>query len=121
MKEDSFEPFDIRQLVQSLIPKTAKLIPGFVYSKLEKIIHLNEINTFCSEHYQDDEKTFLNAVVNDLLQFKVNYKGKDSDYLKTLTQSNVMIASNHPLGGPEAALMMNELLHKNKYRKSFSR
>lgn len=110
MEEQIFEPINIRTLAKRVSPALGFLIPGFLYSHFEKLLHIKELNDFLSIHYNDSAESFIDAVVNELLEIKTTFNGKGFEEIEKLKGSNIMVASNHPYGGPEAIVTMNSLI-----------
>lgn len=111
--ERQFEDINIRALATRLNPKLGKLIPGFVYPWFERILHIKEINEFLRVHNQDNPKDFIDSVVNDLLELKVNFIGQGFEEFEKYSGQGLIVASNHPLGGPEAIATLDCLLPIN--------
>lgn len=100
---------DVEKVLQEKAPKFYKLIPRFFISKVKKILHEEEINQVMSEigHLQNLE--FNEAVLNQL-NTSVNAKG-----LQNIPEKgNVIIASNHPLGGLDGMALMKAVSQKRK-------
>lgn len=110
MDEEKFVPIDIKTLACRVKPALGKLIPKFMYRHFEKLLHVHELNVFIEEHFHDDAQTFLDAVVA-FLNFNIQLGGRGTDALEELKGQNVMFASNHPFGGPEAMMLM-DILYK---------
>lgn len=96
------QTIDVEGVFQSKSPKTAKMIPGFVFSYLKKVIHQEEINEFL---YQHRDKSGL-ALVHEVVSFfkpEVTVKGIDH----VPKSGKFIIASNHPLGGLDGIVLMD--------------
>lgn len=106
-----FQPIDIRMLARKVSPVLARLIPSFTYRHFEKLLHLDELNPFFEEHFNDTPEEFLDAVVK-FLDIKVVVDGKGEAYLDSLVGQSPVFASNHPYGGPEAMVLFNILIRR---------
>ena len=103
--EKKYSPISIKALAGRVSPKLGKIIPGFLYRKLEKLLHLEDLNDFFEKHNNDSPQDFLDAVVEHL-NLKFEFDG-DEEALKALAGRSVMFVSNHPYGGPEAMLLFD--------------
>lgn len=108
---DVYTPINIRQLATKVSPKLGRLVPKFLYSHFEKILHVRELNEFFEAHYNDDAPTFLNSVA-DYLGFQTVIEGQGLEKVYELEGQGVMFASNHPYGGPEAMTLFGKLINR---------
>lgn len=88
---------DIRKLIASKNKRLAKVIPGFVYKYLKRVLHQDEVNDFMirNGHYKNED--FCSAIVREF-DLKVRIEGKEN----IPTEGGVIIVMNHPLGGMDA-------------------
>src|SRR5690554_5345216 len=106
----TYVPIDLPSLAKKVNPTLAKLIPRFMYRKFEKLLHLEEVNSFFEAHYDDDPQTFLDSVVS-YLDLKIALEGQGIEALEALEGERVVFASNHPFGGPEAMVLFS-IVHR---------
>ncbi len=106
----TYTPIDLPMLARKVNPRLAKLIPRFLYGKLEKLLHVQELNEFFAVHYDDDPQTFLDAVVS-YLDLNIVINGQGEEALSALANERVIFASNHPYGGPEAMALFS-IIHR---------
>ncbi len=92
---------NIREVVYSKSPKVAKMLPGFVYKYIHRIMHIDEINQFLSDHGHLKEIDFLTEVVND---FKIQEEFIGAENIPN--KGRFIFACNHPLGGFDAMVLM---------------
>lgn len=104
-----YEEINIRDLANRFNPSLAKRIPGFAYRIVEKILHLQWVNDGLRGHQDDNADEFLDYLLDDYLKIKVNYKGNGFDQIRKMEGTNLMVASNHPYGGPEAIATIRDL------------
>lgn len=102
----SYTPIDLPSLAKKVNPKLAKVIPRCMYRKLERLLHVKEINEFFAAHHDDDARTFLDAVVSHL-DLQIVIEGQGIEALHALEGERVIFASNHPYGGPEAMALFS--------------
>lgn len=105
MGEDNF--IDIRKLVKSKSPKLARLVPGFVYRYLKRILHQDEVNDFMRRNQHLKNERFCNAVVEEF-GIKVDAQGMEN----IPAEGGVILAMNHPLGGMDAMALVYLLQNK---------
>lgn len=105
MSEDNF--IDIRKLIQSKNPKLAKLIPGFVYRYLKRILHQDEVNDFMRRNGHLKNEDFCDAIVEEF-NLKIDAQGIEN----IPDEGGVILAMNHPLGGMDAMALVHALNKK---------
>lgn len=103
--EDKF--IDIEKLFHEKNPSLARVLPGFVYSYIRRIIHQDEINTFLSKHHELQGIDFIDKVVE---YFNIEYQLIGDDQLEG--HKRLVFAANHPLGGLEGILISSVLIKK---------
>ena len=86
---------DVRAAIRSKSPKLAKIIPSFIISCIEKLIHQDEMNAFIERHKNDTPIAFATAGLREVSQ--VTYSAVNKDNIPKIGRS--IIVSNHPLGG----------------------
>lgn len=106
-KEGNF--IDIRKLVASKNPKLAKLIPGFIYHYLKRILHQDEVNDFMHRNGHLKDADFCDAIVSEF-ELKVEAVGLEN----IPTEGGIILAMNHPLGGMDAMALVHLLKEKRK-------
>ena len=86
---------DLRHIIKSRLSGwKRKLIPGFIFSPLEKLIHQKELNRMLESTYPAEGYQFADAIYSHL-NLEIETKG-----LELLPDNKRYIfASNHPLGG----------------------
>lgn len=90
----SLKKIDIKEVFHEKNPKAARLIPGFIYNYLKRIIHQDEINSFLSIHGDKMGLDFIEAVI-EYFDLKINLINEENIPDKG---RNIFVA-NHPLGG----------------------
>ena len=99
------KPIYIEQLFRSKNPGGAKMIPGFIYSYLKKVIHQDDINDFITRYGDRKGLDFSDAILEYLhVSYQVigeaNLPSPDGRYI---------FVSNHPLGGPDGIILISFL------------
>ncbi|MFC2100199.1 glycerol acyltransferase [Bacteroidota bacterium] len=100
---------DLEKVIRSKSERTWKLLPGFVVRYLKRIIHEEELNAIMSKLKGSFGLNFVNGGINEL-GFKIKIIGEAN----IPVSGRHIIASNHPLGGPEGLALMSEVGKKNK-------
>ena len=103
---EAYKPINIPDLAYRVSPALGKIIPGFLYRYFEKLLHVDEINTFIRKHYEECAQDFLDAAV-EFFNLKIALEGDALLKLESLAGKQVMIVSNHPCGGPEAIAFLD--------------
>lgn len=85
---------DIREAIMQKMPRYGRRIPGFVYSRLAKIIRQRELNRILDENAGKTGVEFAKGVLNSL-DIKLNVSGMEN----IPDGGRYIFAGNHPLGG----------------------
>jgi len=95
---------DVENVISSKNPRLARAIPGFIIRYLKRIIHQDEINNLISTngHLYDAE-----FVASTLEMTKTSYKAYGTENLPA--SGRYIFVSNHPLGGLDGLVFINEL------------
>lgn len=102
---------DLDKVLAEKAPKLAKMLPGFVVGYLKRIVHQEDMNTIIYENRHRYGVDFAEAVLSG---FGVRV---ESVGLENIPKTGrFLIASNHPLGGPDGLALMQEV---SKVRKDF--
>ena len=100
-KQRKYKPVVIKELFKEKSPKLAKFIPGFVYSYLHRILHIDFLNDFMKRNGDFVGIKFVNQAIEE---FNVT---KDVTGYENIPDSGRFIfASNHPLGGFDGLLLL---------------
>lgn len=101
MNGHTFKPIEIRKVFAEKSPGLAKMIPGFVYNYISRILHLEEINDFLKRNGHLKGIEFVDQVVMEF-NVKEHYHGVEN----IPGSGRFIFASNHPLGGFDGMLLM---------------
>jgi 1-acyl-sn-glycerol-3-phosphate acyltransferase len=93
---------NVRQVFHEKNPRLARLIPGFVFKYLEKIVHQKEINAFLAVHGEKIGLDFIKAVVDDF-NVKILVQGEEN----LPRDGRYIFVANHPLGGFDGMLLID--------------
>lgn len=102
---DYIKPVYIEQLFKSKNPGLARMIPGFVYSYLKRLIHQDDINDFIKTYGERKGLDFSDAILEYL---NVSYRVTGEENLPA-PEGRYIFVSNHPLGGPDGIILISFL------------
>jgi 1-acyl-sn-glycerol-3-phosphate acyltransferase len=95
---------EIRKVFLEKNPKLARLLPGVIFSWLERIIHQDEINLFLKDYGHKQGLPFL----EEALKF-FNVTIEIHGFENIPEGSRYLFVSNHPLGGFDGIILMKIL------------
>lgn len=101
-KKELLEKVDIKEAFYKKNPRVARLLPGFVYWYIRRIIHQNEMNDFLKRHGKKTGIDFINAVIEDF-NVSIDVEGED----KIPDKGRFIFIANHPLGGFDGMILMH--------------
>ncbi len=96
-----FKRIVIKDIFLEKNPKFAKIIPGFVYRYITKILQLDFFNDLLERNEHLMGIDFIDQVVNDF-----NVTEQIHGYENVPKEGRFIFASNHPLGGFDGLLLM---------------
>lgn len=100
---------DVEKAFREKNATLAKMIPGFVYRYLKRVIHQEEMNRFL---FDNRDRHGLEMIANVLDEFGVNIRVVNEENIPR--EGRYVIAANHPLGGLDGMALMHVI---GKYRK----
>ena len=98
------KPINIRKVFKEKSPRLAKLMPGFVYSFIDRILHTDFLNDIFVRNGHLTGIDFVDKAVNDF-----NVKEKIYGIENVPDSGRFIFASNHPLGGFDSLLLMKHV------------
>jgi 1-acyl-sn-glycerol-3-phosphate acyltransferase len=111
----SFQPIDIRKVIEGKNPKIANKIPGFIYNWLTRILHLKELNEFMKLHGHLKGVEFANEGFK-FLNIKYELIGTEN----VPDSGKFIFVGNHPLGGLDGLIMMKFMNENLGFSRSIS-
>ena len=102
---DRVKPIYIEQVFKSKNPRVARMIPGFIYSFLKRLIHQDSINEFI-ERYGDRKGLDFADGMMEYLQISYDIVGEEN---LPSPDGRYIFVSNHPLGGPDGVILISFL------------
>ncbi len=97
----SFKPLNIKEIFQKKNPALARVMPGFVFSYISRLLHLNFFNDFMKHNGHLKGISFVNQAIAEF-----NVKEQINGFENIPESGRFIFASNHPLGGFDAFLLM---------------
>lgn len=88
------DKINIRKVFKEKNPKVAKMLPGFIYRYIERIVHQKEINEALSSFKDKMGLDFINAVI-EYFNINIHIKGEEN----IPKDGRYIFSANHPLGG----------------------
>jgi len=107
----SKEFINIQKVFDEKNPKLSKLIPGFVFSYLKRVIHQDELNKALYEFRDKYGVEFLDAILDNF-----GVKVETIAFENLPAKGRQIIVANHPLGGIDGMALMREI---GKVRQDF--
>jgi 1-acyl-sn-glycerol-3-phosphate acyltransferase len=102
---------NIRKVFHDKNPRMARMLPGFVYSYLERVLHQDDVNGMLTRFGHLYGADFASA---SLGHFNISLDVKGTENLPK--DRRCIFASNHPLGGLDGVILMDVM---NRYYKEF--
>lgn len=106
-KSDNIKPFKpivIKEVFAEKSPKLAKIIPGFIYRYINRILQIDFVNEVLSRHGHLRGIEFVDKIVEE---FNVTEHLHGINNIPT--EGKYIFACNHPLGGFDGMLLMKNV------------
>jgi putative hemolysin len=101
---DGNKLIDLERVIQAKSPALAPYIPGFLIRYLKRIIHQDDVNRFITKSGHLQAFDFVDAI---MAEFNAEIKVIGIEHIPV--EGRVIIASNHPLGGPDGIALMQQV------------
>lgn len=104
---------DVKSLFAAKNPRLLKIIPGFIFTLIKKIVHQDTINGYIYKHRDKSGLDFVSAILQEfgvkLVVMKSSGAILEWDDLKTIIppSGGYILASNHPLGGLDGLALLH--------------
>jgi len=99
-----FKKIDVKEVFQTKNPRVSKMIPGFVYNYIKRLVHQKEMNKILSQISHLYGLDFVRAGLEEL-GMDVKTKGKED----IPREGRFIFVANHPLGGPDGLVFAREV------------
>jgi len=100
-KDQEIQKFDIKKVFYEKSPRVARLMPGFIYAYLKRILHQDFINDYLERHGDKMGIDFMEAAYQE---FNVNMKIQGENNLPG--SGRFLFVANHPLGGFDGNMLI---------------
>lgn len=98
---NTFKPINIKEIFQKKNPALTKFMPGSVFRTINRILHTDAINSFLERNGHLIGIPFIERAVVEF-----NIKEQINGFENIPETGRFIFASNHPLGGFDAFLLM---------------
>ncbi len=92
---------DIKRIFYEKSPRIARLIPGFIYAYLKRILHEDYVNGYMDRH---GDKMGLEFLEPAYLEFNVKMEVRGEEHLPA--DGRFLLVANHPLGGFDGSMLI---------------
>jgi putative hemolysin len=101
---------DVEKAIRQKNANLLKVLPGFLIRYLKRLIHQDDLNELVANHRDEYGLTFVSSMLRDL-----GTRCEVSGWKNVPTSGRFIFASNHPLGGLDGMVFMNEVgkVHPN--------
>jgi putative hemolysin len=104
---NTFKPLNIKEIFIEKNPGLAKIMPGFVFRAIHRILHIDFINDFIQRNGHLKGIDFVDQGVTEF-----NVKEHIYGFENIPESGRFIFASNHPLGGFDSLLLMKYVYKK---------
>ncbi len=104
------EKINVREVFKQKSPKLAKLIPGFVFKYIERIIHQKEVNEIMQKINHLYGLDYAKGII-DHFDLNINVIGEEN----IPTDGRHIFVANHPLGGLDGIVFAHVIGQKNPH------
>lgn len=98
---------NIRKIFQEKNQKVARLIPGFIFKYIERVVHQAEVNEYLTKYGHLEGVPFINASI-EYFNITIELKGLE----QIPENGKYLFVSNHPLGGFDGVILMKFISDK---------
>lgn len=102
--EERKKVIDINKVIASKNKTLAQLLPGFILRYFKKILHEDKLNQIL---YDNRNYEGIDFVKKNLDAFEIDYKAHGKENIPE--EGRYIFISNHPLGGLDGLILINEV------------
>lgn len=106
-QSDFLKPVDVKKVFYDKNPALAKILPGFIYKYLKKIVREKEYNEFLEYSGTRLNVDFIDAAL-EYFNVTLNVEGLEN----LPNNGRLLFVSNHPLGGFDGLMLMKTIFDK---------
>ena len=100
---------DLRAVIKDKSPGLSRMIPDFLLRPFARFLHIDEINEFNKLHGEKRDFAWIDAALE-----YVDIKAEAIGLENIPKEGGAIIASNHPLGGPDALGFIQQVARVRK-------
>ena len=101
-QKPEIQKIDIKKVFHDKSPAIAKLLPGFVYAYLRRILHEDFLNGFLERHGHKNGLEFIEGTIEE---FNNTMEIVGAENISR--EGRFMFVSNHPLGGFDGIMLIH--------------
>jgi 1-acyl-sn-glycerol-3-phosphate acyltransferase len=101
LEAPEIQKIDIKKIFYEKSPKLARIMPGFVFTYLKKILHQDYVNEYMERF---GAKMGLEFLAPAYQEFNVRMKVEGEEHLPA--EGRFLIVANHPLGGFDGSMLI---------------
>ena len=98
---------DVRKVFRKKNPTMGRMVPGFIYRYIERIIHQDFVNDFLRRHGHKKGVDFIHASIREF-NVELIIRGEEN----IPDTGRFIFASNHPLGGFDGIILIEIVSRK---------
>jgi putative hemolysin len=106
-QSDILKPINIREIFAEKNPGLARMLPGFIFSMIHRVMRLDFVNLLIVRYGHMKGMDFVNASIRE---FEVEEEIFGDENIPHT--GSYIFAANHPLGGFDALLLMKEVYQR---------
>ncbi len=95
---------NLEEIINTKNPKLGRLLPKFIINYIKRIVHVDEINSIIENNKHEQGLTLIHNALN-VFGTRAQVYGLD----KIPKSGRFIFAGNHPLGGLDGMIMINEI------------
>jgi 1-acyl-sn-glycerol-3-phosphate acyltransferase len=99
---------DVEKAIKDKSPRLLKILPKFLINYIKRVVHQDDLNQLIENHINEYGLTFVNSMLHDL-----GTRCEVFGWENVPESGRFIFASNHPLGGLDGMVFMNEVGRKH--------
>jgi putative hemolysin len=99
---------DVEKAIRDKSPNLLRILPKFLINYVKRVAHQDDLNQLIENHINEYGLTFVNSMLHDL-----GTRCEVSGWENVPDSGRFIFASNHPLGGLDGMVFMNEVGRKH--------
>ena len=100
---------DLSEIIKQKSPALFRIIPGFILTKIKRIVREKDLNIILKKIEKKQDLEFIKGGLDAL-----SVSSENIGFNNLPKNGNVIVVSNHPLGGLDGVAMIRELGKRRK-------